>query len=111
MAQDGKMGSKDAPPFATADGKQTVSGDQGATKGVDFTKDATPQDGYAKGIDFNATGHRAQSTGKKEVAPAAEGIPSGGPVLELDPTGEEKSGNSGAITPVSGGSDPWKNLK
>lgn len=78
-----------APPFATKEGLPTVK--DGGGGGA-----AMPMD-------------RPQSMAKPEVVPSPDEIPSGGKVLLADPTGQ--AGNSGAITPVSGGSVPFKNLK
>jgi len=77
-----------APPFATKDGLPTVKDGQGMGAAV-------PKD-------------RPQSEAKPEVVPAAGEIPAGGKQLLADPSG--KSGDSGAVTGVSG-EVPFKNLK
>lgn len=103
--QDGKMGSKDAPPFATASGKVAKSGDLGSAPGHDFVKDNTgAQSAPVPGHDFTRDS-RAQST-KKEVEPSPAEMPAGGPVLKLD-----KPAAVGTSTPVGGGSPPWKGMK
>jgi hypothetical protein len=109
--QNGKQTSKDSPPFATKDGKVAASGDLGHSPGNDFVKDNRGgQSAPVPGHDFTQD-NRSQSEAKPEVVPAKEEIPAGGAVLKLDPSGNEKAGNSGAITPVGGGSPPWKSLR
>ena len=108
-----KQSSNDSPPFATKDGHPKAPSAGGGEKasGVDFTKDIRGgQTAPVPGHDFNKD-HRPQSEARPEVVPSKGEIPAGGPVLKLDPDGNEKAGNSGTITPVGGGSEPWKGLK
>ena len=107
MAQDGKMKSKDAPPFATSDGKQSSGGDQGHSNGVDFVKTTNSQSAPVPGRDFTKE-NRPQSEARPEVMPAKGEIPKGGKDMMADPSG--KSGNSGTEYGVKGDT-PFKGLK
>lgn len=107
MGQDGKMHSKDAPPFATADGKQAAGGDQGHSPGVDYTSKTNAQSAPVPGRDFTKE-NRPQSEARPEVVPAKGEIPAGGKDLMADPSG--KSGNSGDTEGVHGRA-PFKGLK
>ena len=104
MAQDGKMKSKDATPFATSSGKVAKSGDLGSAPGNDFVKTNNPQSAPVPGHDFTGD-NRSQST-TKEVEPSKAEMPAGGPALKLD-----KPADVGTSTPVGGGSPPWKGLR
>lgn len=107
MAQDGKIKSKDAPPFATAGGKQASSGDQGHSPGYDFVKGTNGQSAPMPGRDFTKE-NRPQSEARPEVVPAKGEIPKGGKDLKADPSG--KSGNSGDTEGVNGRA-PFKGLR
>jgi hypothetical protein len=107
-----KQNSNDSPPFATKDGhpKAPQAGGDSGKSGVDFSRTTNPQSAPVPGHDFNAD-HRPQSEARPEVYPSKGEIPAGGPVLMLDPDGKEKAGESGTITPVGGGPEPWKSLR
>jgi hypothetical protein len=103
--QDGK-GSKDAPPFATADGKQTAKGDQGHSPGVDFQKTTNSQSAPMPGRDFTKE-NRPQSEARPEVVPAEGEIPKGGKDLKADVV----KANVGGDTEGVAGRAPFKGLR
>src|SRR5271163_2184274 len=99
MAQDGKMTSTSAPPFATGDGKPTSSAAGKGAAGHDFTKDPKTGAPPVPGRDFTKES-RSQSEARPEVEPSKGEIPAGGKDLKADPSGP--SGNSGANEGVHG---------
>ena len=109
MAQDGKMKSKDAPPFATADGKQASTGSQGHSPGRDFTKDFKGQGSApVPGRDFTKE-NRPQSEARPEVEPAKGEIPAGGKDMKADPKGANP--NQGGVNEGVAGRSSFKGLK